>query len=433
MASAKPKMRFPVARDIIALRSEVMHCSAMADFVDGPQMIDPFAQELLSDPYPSYAKFRGAGPLCKGGPGLWVLTQSSEIRAALKNPALGQYAFNHGSVQRSSRMGFSGEMPNERINSFFSRAVVSLDAPAHSDIRRILAQGLTLMLTDELANVLREKSDDTIRKARENGHADAVSDFSEPMTALLLSEILGISQAMALQASRRASDITPTFTPVSSGPEIAKAAESLDWLREMVAHIVIANTDHTKFIAAILEGQETFGWPLKYMVDNIVFILFAGFETTANLISSGVALLASHPNSQLDLNNCSDINTAVQEFLRYDTPTQIIGRVASRSVEINGFVVPAGHAIIMLLASGNRDEGEFSKPDSLILNRTPNRHLAFGGGPHHCLGARFVRLLGVEFFRQLSESKLTFKLSGSIRRSSSPTLRMYSFVPLEVR
>lgn len=402
----------------------------MNDKVQSPPIIDPFARDLVSDPYTSYAKFRETGSLCKGGPGLWVLTSYQTIRTALTSKALGQYAFYHKSKLNSSGPEASRANAVDAVNSFFANAVVSKDHSEHAEIRRALAHGLTLMLTEELRRLIAHEAQEIIYEASVLGEVDAVTQFSNKMTSTLLSQLLGITRTAALEASEKALDITPAFTPIASHPQLLKAGESIQWLRETIGQLVVRKSISNKLISSAVTAQKNYGWSTNYIVDNIVFLLFAGFETTANLISSGMALMAEYTTLQRQIKLCDDVNTAVQEFLRYDAPTQIIGRVVLNDFEIGDTVVPRGDAIIMLLASGNRDGNEFVAADELRLERSPNRHLSFGAGAHHCLGARFVRLLGVEFFSELSKSDLSFKLTGPIERRQSSTLRMYSSVPI---
>jgi cytochrome P450 len=169
------------------------------------------------------------------------------------------------------------------------------------------------------------------------------------------------------------------------------------------------------------------------IVDNAVFLFFAGFETTTNLISTGCEALLEH-GEQLRLLRTSPelVPGAIEEFLRYDAPVQVKGRVVRAELEVGGRSIRAGRVLMLLLGSANRDPDEFVDPDRLDVTRRPNRHLAFGGGIHRCLGAALARAEGAVLFDRLVRRTRRFEPAGPAVRRLSASFRAHESVPIAV-
>jgi cytochrome P450 len=177
---------------------------------------------------------------------------------------------------------------------------------------------------------------------------------------------------------------------------------------------------------ARLSGEE--------IVDNVIFLFFAGFETTTNLIATSVAALLRHPAELARLRQDPGLlPTAVDEFLRYDAPIQATARLVKEPVQVGGRTVRPGRVLVLLLGSANHDERRFPDPERLDVGRTPNAHLSFGGGAHHCLGAGLARIEGQAALGWLLRNAPVLEAAGDVVRRPSVTFRSYRSVPVSLR
>ena len=166
-------------------------------------------------------------------------------------------------------------------------------------------------------------------------------------------------------------------------------------------------------------------------MDNAVFLFFAGFETTSNLIAAGCAALLEHPGELRRLRaDASLVPTAVEEFLRYDAPIQSVARLVLEPIDVGGQTIRRNRVVVLLLGSANHDERQFDDSERLNVGRKPNPHVTFGGGIHHCLGATLGRLEAVTLFERLLKRFAVLEPAGPVVRRPSGGLRSYASVPV---
>jgi cytochrome P450 len=150
-------------------------------------------------------------------------------------------------------------------------------------------------------------------------------------------------------------------------------------------------------------------------------------ETTASSVANALVLLAAHPDQHRRLAaNLTSVDLAVEEVLRFEAPVQVTKRFATREVVVQGTTIPEGADVFLVLASGNRDESRYERPDDFDIRRDPLRHLAFGDGIHHCLGAPLARLELRILLEELCEAGDSLTLEGPARRLNSNFIRGYA-------
>jgi cytochrome P450 len=170
------------------------------------------------------------------------------------------------------------------------------------------------------------------------------------------------------------------------------------------------------------------------VVDNVVFLFFAGFETTTSMIATGCAALLDHPDELARLReDRSLVSSAVEEFLRWDAPIQSRLRLVLDPIEVHGRTIRPGRALLLLLGSANHDERVFPDAGRLDVGRTPNPHVSFGGGFHHCLGAALARAEGVVVFERLLARFGRLEPGGQAARETESPFRTFSRIPIAVR
>jgi cytochrome P450 len=383
---------------------------------------------MLEDPYSVYEGLRQAGPLCRGGPGQWVVTRYAEVAALLKDRRLGaEYPEEYHRLS-------VGDGP---AVSFFQRIILDRDPPDHTRLRRLLGAAFSPSLVRRLADHIGDLVDRLLAPALDRGSFDAVSDLAFPLPVLVVCELIGIPTADRDSIRPRVTDLAKGFALVVPEHERPAAHEAVVWLREYIGDLVerkrVAPDDDllSRMIAARDEGGQL---THDEIVDNAVFLFFAGFETTMNLIATGCHALLAYPDQLARLRaDPSLVPAAVEEFLRYDAPIQAAARLVREPIEVGGRTIRAGRLLILLLGSANHDERQFAEPARLDVGRTPNPHVSFGGGVHHCLGAALARIEGQVAFSHLLKRFSVLEPAGEPVRRPSTTFRSFTTVPISVR
>ncbi|MDM4784583.1 cytochrome P450 [Micromonospora sp. b486] len=169
-------------------------------------------------------------------------------------------------------------------------------------------------------------------------------------------------------------------------------------------------------------------------MDNVIFLFFAGFDTTTNLVATGCAALLSRPDVLARLRAEPElVPSAVEEFLRFDAPIQATARLTRAPIEVSGRRINANRLVVLLLAAANRDGRRFARPDELDIARTPNPHVSFSAGPHFCLGATLARLEGAAVFDRIARGLAGFEPAGAPVRRRHMSFRGYDHLPARVR
>jgi cytochrome P450 len=394
-----------------------------------PPRFDSRDPRVLDDPYAVYRELRAAGPLARGGPAQWVVTRYADMAPLLRDRRLGtEYPEEYHRLS-------VGDGP---AVDFFTRIVLDRDPPAHTRLRRLMHTAFSPALVHRLTEYIGGLVDELLAPARDTGEFDAVCDLAFPLPVMVVCELIGIPSADRAAVWPRATDLAKGFALVVHEHERAAVHEAVTWLREYVGalvderHRAPADDLLSHLLAAEAGGDDRL--TREEVVDNAVFLFFAGFETTMNLIATGCHELTEHPRELARLrDDFSLVPSAVEELLRFDAPIQATARLVLDPVEVAGRTIRPGRILVMLLGSGNRDERQFPDPDRLDVGRMPNAHVSFGGGAHFCLGASLARTEAQVAFRRLLETFTAVEAAGEPTRRPSTTFRSYESVPLAVK
>jgi pimeloyl-[acyl-carrier protein] synthase len=225
-----------------------------------------------------------------------------------------------------------------------------------------------------------------------------VKDLAHPLPVVVICEMLGVPAADQHLFSQWSYDLVKTLDPMI-GPEVVEQANaSFDSFERYFHDLIAERKRRTRddLLTALIHAEEE-GERLseEELLTTLVLLLVAGHETTVNLISNGTLALLRHPGELRRLyEDPSLLRTAVEELLRYDSPVQLTGRIPLVDMEIGGKPVLKGQQVVALVGAANRDPDQFTDPDRLDIARPDNRHIAFGGGSHFCLGASLARAEG---------------------------------------
>ena len=401
-----------------------------------PPRFDLFSGPALTDPYPVYRQIRDSGPLCRGGNGAWLVGRYGDVSAMLRDQRLAQFSFAQAARLFPGAPGGAGWMGDGPASSFTRYIVASRNRPEHTPLRRLLGKALRAGLKADVMPHALAIAEKLVSAARRDGPFDAVSDLAFPLPLMLLAGLMGLPAEQDWKLlGHRLLALTKIFAPVVPADDWAVADEALPWLREQLAEMLARRRSHPRddVLSALATASASgeFGW--QEAVDNAIFMLFAGFETSLNLLSSIFVTLAACPGRLDQLRGHPEqIPLAVDELLRWDTPTQLTGRITVEPVEVGGRTLRTGRVVLLLLACANRDDAVFAEPDRITLSRTPNPHLAFGAGLHYCLGAELARMEGQSLLQHLAGTAHSVQLTGRPWRDASATLRLYRSVPVAV-
>lgn len=393
-----------------------------------PPKYDPQDPDVLADPYPTYARLRQAGTLCRGGPAQWVVTRYDEVAALLRDRRL-EHRFPGGYYRAALGDGEAAH--------FFERIVLNQDPPQHTRLRHLMGKSFSPSLVRRMNDHIGELVDAILEPALDRGALDAVTDFAFPLPVAVICELMGIPSVDRNEVRPHATNLGKIFCTQLGAEDRASANEAVRWLRGYLGALVDerARAPGEDLLSLMLEAEED-GERLTRgeLVDNAVFLFFAGFETTMNLLAGGCVTLLQHPGVVARLRREPPwTGRAVEELLRYDAPIHGVGRTVREPIEIAGRMIRPGRVLLLLLASANRDPRKFADPDRFDIERQPNPHLSFGGGIHHCLGAALARAESVVGFARLLQRFSVIEPAGKPVRSTVSTLRSYTSFPLSVR
>jgi cytochrome P450 len=363
---------------------------------------DLFTPEVLADHHAFLRRVRAESPLARLPQlGAYLLTRHADVNAALRDKRLD--SSNMAQVLQRLTPAEQEELePVRRSIAMWMGHTVPAD---HVRFQQLLKRYFTPAMVDRLRPRVREFTHELLDAVAAKGEMDVVRDLAYPLPANVIAELLGMPTGDREQLQAWSRDILPIF---GNGDidQIRRAQHSMlemhDYLRLIAAERRRAPREDvlSMFMAAEAEDAVT----EDEAVANCVLLLFAGHETTANLIANGLVLLFEHPEQLARLRaDPALMPSAVEEMLRCDGPAGVIGRVATEPVELAGHTVPAGQHVYLALMAANRDPAVFDDPDAFDITRGRNRHLAFGMGTYYCLGAALARMETDECLRILLE------------------------------
>ncbi|MEU7218951.1 cytochrome P450 [Nocardia iowensis] len=390
-----------------------------------PPRIEAHTLTMLNDPYPKYAELRQAGALCRGGPAQWLVTRYVDVAALLSDPRLA-----HQFPEAYHRFS-AGDTP---IRSFFQRIILGRDRPDHTHLRRLMGQAISPGLVRRLHADITTLVDDLLLNAQAKGTLDLVADIAFPLPVMVVCRLLGISADDQDEVRPHAIDLGKAFAAVVPEQERLAGGRAVTWLRAYIDELLAQRRRRPgdDLLSRMLTAEDD-GRRLTHedIVDNAVFLFFAGFETTTSLIATGSAALLQHPD-QLALlrRQPTHIPHAIEEFLRYDAPVQVTARLTKQPIAIAGRTIKPGRVVVLSIGSANHDERQFHNPEQLDVTRDPNPHLSFGGGIHYCLGASLARIEATVLFTGLIERFPTIEPAGAPVRQLGASFRSFARLPV---
>ncbi|MFJ4772551.1 cytochrome P450 [Streptomyces uncialis] len=379
-----------------------------------PPAPDLFTWEFATDPYPAYAWLREHAPVHRtrlpSGVEAWLVTRYADARQALADARLSKNPAHHDEpADARGRTGIPGERKAELMTH-----LLNIDPPDHTRLRRLVSKAFTPRRVAAFEPRVRELTDRLIDGFAAKGEADLIHDFAFPLPIYAICDLLGVPA----EDQDDFRDWAGMMIRHGGGPRggVARSVKKMrGYLVDLIERKRADPGDDliSGLIRASDHGEHLSGNEAAAMA---FILLFAGFETTVNLIGNGTFALLTHPGQRALLQrsltgegdsgdggghgggghgNGGLLATAVEELLRFDGPVEMATwRFATEPLRLGGQDIGPGDPVLVVLAAADRDPARFDRPDTLDLTRRENPHLGYGHGIHYCLGAPLARMEG---------------------------------------
>ena len=393
---------------------------------------------FLGDPYPVLAALRNSAPVCRGvrvppyGPA-WVVTRYAEVLSVLKDS---RFSVEPRNLSGGNSLG-RWWMP--RHFRLITEGLLNKDDPDHYRLRNLVHKAFTPRLIEALQTHIEKITDDLIDRLDTRNPVDLIEAFAVPLPLAVISHMLGVPARDQFKFRRL---MNGTFTGSSrmgllrvltGAHAMYRLMGFLDSLLKLRRHA----PDDGLITALVAAEQAGDSLSPDECLAMIFLLLFAGHETTVNLIGNGMLALIDNPEQLGSLIGQPILaESAIEELLRYTNPVQFgASRIALEDLELGGVAIKKGSVVVAMLSSANRDETMFRNPESLDIARNPNRHLGFGLGIHFCLGAPLARMEGRIAFNKLLARFPNIRLAiprQEIRWRASPVFRGLKSLPVHL-
>jgi hypothetical protein len=360
-------------------------------------LLDP---EVLANPYPLYRQLREQDPV-HWDPYLhaWVVTRYADVVTVL-------HRFRAARTPAPERLDELGMGEIGPIAAVMIKQMLFLDQPEHGRVRRLASAAFTPRRVARLRDHIRQITEDLVGGLPADGQFDVMSRLANPLPAIVTAEMLGVPTADHEMLKSWSQDFAEMLGNFQHNP--GRAAKVLKSVEEMVAYFSAAVTAEatrpTEGLINALVTAEVDGDRLtdEEIVANVIVTMVGGQETTTNLIGNGLLTLLRRPDELERLRSEPELMpSAVEELLRYESPSQHTARLAPADAVLGDVAIPEGAAVIAVMGAANRDPERFPDPDTIDLARADNRHVAFGWAGHFCFGAPLARIEGGLAFEAL--------------------------------
>ena len=357
-------------------------------------------QEVLANPYPLYQQLRSEDPV-HWDPFLhaWVVTRYADVITVLQ-----RFSANRTPTpEQLITLGLSSLTPLAEV---MVRQMLFLDPPAHGRVRGLASKAFTPRRVEVLRSHIQDITNSLLDAVQDKGKMDIIADLAYPLPAIVTAEMLGVPTSDWRKLTAWSADFAQVLGNFQHNPE--RAPQVIHSLQEMIAYFKAAIHDHREhprddlinaLLTAEMDGDRL---TEDEVIANTIVTMVGGQETTTNLIGNGtLSLLRNMSQFEKLKANTSLVPSAVEELLRYESPSQQTARLAPEDIELGGKIIRKRQAVIAVMGAANRDPERFPDPDRLDICRQDNRHVAFAWASHFCFGAPLARIEGQIAFETL--------------------------------
>ena len=392
-------------------------------------MLDFADEDFLVDPYPALAEARAVGqPFWHEPTGMFLAARHTDANAVLRNKSLGRI--------------FTPKTPDNEWHEFnylHSDSMLDSEPPKHTRLKSLVSKAFNprtiTALTPEIERITESLLDDCADKREQSGTFDLLADFAEPLPVKVIAHMLGFPDADEHLLRPWSQSIVKMYEVNPSEAHKAEARTAATEFADYVHGLMEVRQSHpgtdliSTLAAAEKDGERL---SVEELIATCVLLLNAGHEASVNGFGNGIVAALRRPSAMQPLRDDPRTvsRTALEEFLRFDSPLQLFERTATSDTEINGVAIRQGQKIAALLGAANRDSDVFDGADSMDLARESNQHIAFGAGIHFCIGAPLARLEMNISLPALIERFPTLELAGEPTRRPTFVLRGYDTIPV---
>ena len=384
---------------------------------------------VVADPYPAFARARAQAPVqWHEDMGLWLAFGHAEANAVLRDRRLGRI--------------WTDRAPAERFGSFnliHRNAILEMEPPEHTRLRRLIssafARGHVERLRPWVEDLARTLVDELVERSGGVEPVDLLAGMAEQLPVAVIAELLGVPEADRPLLRPWSNAIVKMYeygrTAETESSAESAAGEFVAYLRELAAE----RRTHPgeDLVSHLVSLRDADGDTLTEdeLVTTCILLLNAGHEATVNVSGNGTLALLQHPDQLRRLReDRALLPTAIEEFMRYDSPLQLFERTATEDVELGGITVGRGQKIAALLGAANRDPAVFADADTFDVGRADNPHITFGAGIHFCIGAPLARVELQATFGALLDRTTTIEGGGEPVRRPEFVIRGLRTLPV---
>lgn len=358
--------------------------------LESPLVFDPGAAGYIEDPYPILKRLSDSSPVFRADFGPWILTRFEDVNSALADKRLGNAPAPYAVVNiRNRDKYFCADVANNLI--------AFMDPPEHGQPRKLLARAFHTYLKSGLVN-LDARAEQQASAIPAGEDFDFIETFATPYSLGVIRAMFGFPKADEPQLKQWTDHFFYLFTQIPSVEIRASVDENLKAFRAYMLERIAERKEvgGSDFLAAVVQANEANAGerlPDTLIADNCMLIFADGIENVDSGIANAVVCMLRDAGGLEAVRKTDlDLDLLVDECLRFESPAQFIGRVVLEDFDFGGQELQQGQAVLLMLASANRDASRFDEPDRFVMNRSPNPYLSFGRGKHSCLGGAMVQM-----------------------------------------
>ncbi len=353
--------------------------------------------EVLANPYPLYQRLRSEDPVhWDYFLHAWVVTRYADVLTVFQRFS----ADRTFTPAQLTNLGLEALTPLAQV---MVRQMLFLDPPAHGRVRGLASKAFTPRRVENLRSHIQDITNSLLDAVQDKGEMDIISDLAYPLPAIVTAELLGVPTSDWKQLTAWSADFAQVLGNFQHTPD--SASRVIRSLEEMIVYFRAAIRENEKYpreglINALMTAEQD-GDRLSEdeVIANTIVTMVGGQETTTNLIGNGILTLLRHPDQLEKLHSdLSLVPSAVEELLRYESPSQLTARLAPEDAVLGGKTIRKRQAVFAIMGAANRDPERFPDPDRLDICREDNRHMAFAWASHFCFGAPLARIEGQTAF-----------------------------------
>ncbi|WP_171170032.1 cytochrome P450 [Ruegeria sp. HKCCA0370] len=382
------------------------------------------------DPYPTYAALREDTPVCWQPDGSVVLSRYDDLDLVYRDT---ERFISDKKAVFGPKYGIDSPLYEHHTTS-----LVFNDPPLHTRVRKVMVGAMNPRALAQMEPGLIQLVDGLLDEMQAKGSVELIEDFAGAIPIEIIGNLLGIPRSergplrdwsLAILGA-----LEPQLTPEQEEWGNRSVSDFKDYLRHVIEDRRANPGDPaTDVLTRLMQDDTDGGLTEVELYQNCIFILNAGHETTTNLIGNALELLERHRDKRAELLANPDlINTAVDEFLRLESPNQFGNRLTTEDITFHGQTIPAGTDIHLCIGAANRDPRQFEQPDEVVLDRRPNKHHAFAGGPHTCVGLTLARMEGRVAVGRFLARFPTYRITDGAARGGRIRFRGFARLPAQV-